>query len=75
MDQRLVWLDALARRRQLVFYFASDYPEWLAVLRRRSRMDRFDLSRPENELVQPLPIGAFRMQREIARQAQTALAL
>ena len=47
----------------------------MAVLRRRQRMDWLDLSRPEHELLQPLPIGAFRIERAIARQAQTVLAL
>jgi putative SOS response-associated peptidase YedK len=47
----------------------------MAVLRRRQRMDWLDLSRPEQELLQPLPIGAFRIERTIARQAQTVLAL
>ena len=47
----------------------------MAVLRRRQRMDWLDLSRPEHELLQPLPIGAFRIERAIARQAQTTLAL
>ena len=47
----------------------------MAVLRRRQRMDWLDLSRPEHELLQPLPIGTFRIERTIARQAQTTLAL
>ena len=47
----------------------------MAVLRRRQRMDWLDLSRSEHELLQPLPIRAFRIERVIARQAQTALAL
>ena len=47
----------------------------MAVLRRRQRMDWLDLSRPEHELLQPLPIGAFRIERAIARRAQTTLAL
>ena len=46
----------------------------MAVLRRRRRMDWLDLSRPEHELLEPLPIGTFRIERAIARQAQTALA-
>jgi len=47
----------------------------MAVLRRRQRMDWLDLSRPEHELLQPLPIGAFRIERAIARQPQTTEAL
>jgi len=47
----------------------------MAVLRRRQRMDWLDLSRPEHELFQPLPIGAFRIERAITRQTQTVLAL
>lgn len=47
----------------------------MAVLRRRERMDWLDLSRPEHELLQPLPMRAFRIERAIARQTQTALAL
>jgi putative SOS response-associated peptidase YedK len=47
----------------------------MAVLRRRQRMDWLDLSRPEHELLKPLPIGAFRIERPIARQTQAALAL
>ena len=47
----------------------------MAVLRRRQRMDWLDLSRPEHELLQPLPIGAFRIERAVTRQAQTVLAL
>ena len=47
----------------------------MAVLRRRQRMDWLDLSRPEHELLQPLPIGTFRIERAITRQAQTTLAL
>lgn len=47
----------------------------MAVLRRRQRMDWLDLSRPEHELLQPLPVGAFRIERTITRQTQTVLAL
>ena len=47
----------------------------MAVLRRRQRMDWLDLSRREHELLQPLPIGAFRIDRPIARQTQATLAL
>lgn len=47
----------------------------MAVLRRRHRMDWLDLSRPEHALLQPLPIGAFRIERAVTRQAQTVLAL
>ena len=47
----------------------------MAVLRRRQRMDWLDFSRPEHELLQPLPIGAFRIERPIARQTQAMLAL
>jgi len=47
----------------------------MAVLRRRRRMDWLDFSCPEHELLQPLPIGAFRIERAIPRQAQTVLAL
>lgn len=47
----------------------------MAVLRRRQRMDWLDLSRPELELLQPLPIRTFRIERAIALQAQTTLAL
>lgn len=47
----------------------------MAVLRRRQRMDWLDLSRPEHELLQPLPIGAFRIERSISRQAQRVLAV
>ncbi len=47
----------------------------MAVLRRRQRMDWLDLSRPEHELLKPLPIGAFRIERAIARQTQATLAL
>ena len=47
----------------------------MAVLRRRQRMDWLDLSRPEHELLQPLPVGAFRIERTITRQAQRVLAL
>jgi putative SOS response-associated peptidase YedK len=54
---------------------ALDHDRQMAVLRRRQLMDWLDLSRPEHELLRPLPIGAFRIEREIARQAQTTLAL
>jgi putative SOS response-associated peptidase YedK len=47
----------------------------MAVLRRRQRMDWLDFSRPEHELLQPLPLGAFRIERAITRQAQIVLAL
>jgi putative SOS response-associated peptidase YedK len=47
----------------------------MTVLRRRQRMDWLDLSRPEHELLQPLPVGAFRIERGITRQTQTALAI
>lgn len=47
----------------------------MAVLRRRQRMDWLDLSRLEHELLQPLPVGAFRIERAITRQAQTVLAI
>lgn len=47
----------------------------MAVLRRRQRMDWLDFSCPEHELLQPLPIGAFRIERAIPRQAQTVLVL
>lgn len=47
----------------------------MAVLKRRQRIDWLDLSRPERELLQPLPIGAFRIERAVTRQAQTVLAL
>jgi putative SOS response-associated peptidase YedK len=47
----------------------------MAVLRRRQRMDWLDLSRPEHELLQPLRVGAFRIERAITRQTQTVLAL
>ena len=47
----------------------------MAVLRRRQRMDWLDLSCPEPELLQPLSIGAFRIERAIPRQAQRVLAL
>jgi putative SOS response-associated peptidase YedK len=47
----------------------------MAVLRRLQRMEWLDLSRSEHELLQPSPIGTFRVERAIARQAQTALAL
>ena len=47
----------------------------MAILRRRQRMDWLDLSRPEHELLKPLPIGAFRIERAIARQTQATLAL
>ena len=47
----------------------------MAVLRRRQRMDWLDLPHPEHELLQPLPIGALRIERAITRQAQTVLAL
>jgi putative SOS response-associated peptidase YedK len=43
----------------------------MALLRRRQRMDWLDFSRPEHELFQPLPIGAFQIERAITRQAQT----
>jgi hypothetical protein len=39
-----------------------------ALLRGRHRMDWWDLSRPEHELLQPLPIGAFRIERAVTRQ-------
>lgn len=47
----------------------------LAMLRRRPRKDWLNLSRPEHELLKPLPIGGFRIERAIARQTQTVLAL
>lgn len=47
----------------------------MAVLRRRQRMDWLDLSRPEHQLLKPLPIGAFRIERAIARQTQATLVL
>jgi putative SOS response-associated peptidase YedK len=47
----------------------------MAVLRRRQRMDWLDLSRPEHELLRPLPVGAFRIERAITPQAQKVLAL
>jgi putative SOS response-associated peptidase YedK len=46
----------------------------MAVLRRRQRMDWLDLSRPEHELLQPLPIGAFQIERAIPWEAQKVLA-
>lgn len=54
---------------------ARYYDRQMAVLRRRHRMDWLDLSRPEHELLQPLPMGAFRIERADTRQAQTVLAL
>ena len=47
----------------------------MAVLRRRQRMDWLDSSRPEHELLQPLPVGAFQIERSISRQAQRVLAI
>jgi putative SOS response-associated peptidase YedK len=47
----------------------------MAVLRRRQRTDWLDLLRPEHELLQALPVGAFRIERATTRQAQTVLAL
>ncbi len=47
----------------------------MAVPGRRQRMDWLDLSRSEHELLLPLPIRTFRIERAIARQAQTTLAL
>jgi hypothetical protein len=38
-------------------------------------MDWLDLSRPEHELLEPLPIGTFRIERAIARQTQETLVL
>jgi putative SOS response-associated peptidase YedK len=35
----------------------------MVVLRRGRRMDWLDLARPESELLQPLPAGAFRVER------------
>ncbi|GEP61362.1 SOS response-associated peptidase family protein [Reyranella soli] len=53
---------------------APYYDRQVAVLRRRQRMDWLDLSRPERELLQPLSIGAFRIELPIARQTQATLA-
>jgi putative SOS response-associated peptidase YedK len=47
----------------------------MAVLSRRQRMNWLDLSRPEHELLQPLPVGGVPNERAIARQAQTTLAV
>lgn len=47
----------------------------MAMMRRWQRMDWRDFSCPQHEMLQPLPIGAFRIERAVPRQAQTALAL
>jgi putative SOS response-associated peptidase YedK len=44
----------------------------MAVLRRDQRMEWLDLTRPEDELLRPLPAGSFRVSR--LRETQAALA-
>lgn len=46
----------------------------MAVLRRDQRMDWLNLTMPENELLQPLPTGSFKVARLRERYVQDALA-